>query len=124
MAEGRGLEGRWRLGRRMETSGGEVAYEVFGEGPAVVLVHGTPSRSYMWRDVVPALTDRFSVYVYDLLGFGESERGEGVDVSIAAQGRALAELVEVWGAGGASGRGTRHRGRHRAPGEPHRGYVL
>lgn len=97
MAKGQDLEGRWRLGRRIETSGGKVAYEVFGEGPAVVLVHGTPSRSYLWRDVVPALTDRFSVYVYDLLGFGESERGEGVDVSIAAQGRVLAELVEAWG---------------------------
>ena len=74
-----------------------MAYEVFGEGPPVVLVHGTPSRSYIWREVVPALADRFCVYVYDLLGFGESERGEGVDVSIAAQGRALAELVEAWG---------------------------
>lgn len=37
------------------------------------------------------------MYVYDLLGFGESERHEGQDVSIAAQGRALAELVEAWG---------------------------
>lgn len=97
MAWVQGSEVRWRLGRRVETSGGEVAYEVFGEGPPVVLVHGTPSRSYIWREVVPALADRFSVYVYDLLGFGESERGEGVDVSIAAQGRALAELVEAWG---------------------------
>lgn len=61
------------------------------------MVHGTPSRSYIWREVVPALTDRFAVYVYDLLGFGESEGGEGVDVSIAAQGQALAELIEAWG---------------------------
>jgi pimeloyl-ACP methyl ester carboxylesterase len=88
----------WRLGERQGTSVGEVAYGVLGEeGPPVVLVHGTPSRSYIWRKVVPALTERFAVYVYDLLGFGESERGEGLDVSIAAQGRALAELVEAWG---------------------------
>ncbi|MDP9424592.1 MAG: hypothetical protein M3P37_00795, partial [Actinomycetota bacterium] len=63
MGWGQGSEVRWRLGRRVETSGGEVAYEVFGEGPPVVLVHGTPSRSYIWREVVPALADRFSVYV-------------------------------------------------------------
>jgi len=88
----------WRLGRRVRVPSGEVAYGVFGEeGPPVVLVHGTPSRSYIWRKVVPALADRFIVYVYDLLGFGESERSEGVDVSMAAQGRALAELVEAWG---------------------------
>ena len=97
MIGGGSAEQRWRLGRRAGTSSGEVAWEVFGEGPPVVLVHGTPSRSYIWREVAPVLAERHAVYVYDLLGFGESERGEGVDVSIAAQGRALAELVGVWG---------------------------
>jgi pimeloyl-ACP methyl ester carboxylesterase len=43
------------------------------------------------------LAERHAVYVYDLPGFGESERYEGQDVSIAAQGRVLAELVEAWG---------------------------
>lgn len=87
----------WRLGERQRTSVGEVAYGVFGEGPPVILVHGTPSRSYIWRGVVPALAERFSVYVYDLLGFGDSERREGQDVSIAAQGEGLSELVGAWG---------------------------
>lgn len=86
-----------RLGRRIEVSGGEVAYEVFGQGPPLVLVHGTPSRGFIWRNVIPALARGRKVYVYDLPGFGESERGEGQDVSIAGQGRALAELVEAWG---------------------------
>jgi len=74
-----------------------VAYEVFGEGSPVVLVHGTPTRSYLWRNIVPALAEHRSVYVYDLLGYGESEKGEGQDVSIAAQARVLKELVEAWG---------------------------
>jgi pimeloyl-ACP methyl ester carboxylesterase len=87
----------WRLGRREATSAGEVAYEVFGEGPPVVLVHGTPTRSYLWRNVTPSLTERNSLYVYDLLGFGESERKEGQDLSIAAQSRLLNELVDAWG---------------------------
>src|SRR3712207_9071631 len=87
----------WRLGRREATSAGEVAYEVFGEGPPVVLVHGTPMRSYLWRNVVPALAERRKVHVYDLLGYGESEKGEGQDVSIAAQALLLKELVEAWG---------------------------
>jgi pimeloyl-ACP methyl ester carboxylesterase len=87
----------WRLAERQGTSAGEVAYGVFGEGTPVVLVHGTPSRSYIWREIVPALVRRHRVYVYDLPGFGESERHEGQDVSIAAQGRALAELVGAWG---------------------------
>jgi hypothetical protein len=40
------------------------------------------------------LADRFTVYVFDLLGFGQSERSEGLDVSISGQSRVLAELVE------------------------------
>jgi pimeloyl-ACP methyl ester carboxylesterase len=87
----------WRLGKQESTSAGEVAYEVFGEGPPVVLVHGTPMRSYLWRNIVPALAERHSVYVYDLLGYGESAKGEGQDVSKVAQARLLGELFEVWG---------------------------
>lgn len=85
----------WRLEQRAEISGGEVAFEVFGEGPPVVLIHGTPSRSYIWRGVAPALARRFSVYVFDLLGYGDS-RPSGDDVSIAAQARALTGLLERW----------------------------
>jgi pimeloyl-ACP methyl ester carboxylesterase len=69
---------------------------VLGYGPPLILIHGTPSRSYIWRDVAMRLADRFTVYVYDLLGFGQSERKEGLDVSISGQSRLLAELVEAW----------------------------
>ena len=91
------LDGGWGLEDRVRTDGGEVAYGVFGEGPPVVLVHGTPSRARIWRGVAARLAERHAVYVYDLPGFGESERYEGQDVSIAAQGRVLADLVEEWG---------------------------
>jgi len=86
----------WRLGRRAAMSGGVVAYDVFGAGPPVVLVHGTPSWSYLWRHVVPVLAERFEVHVFDLLGYGDSEAA-GEDVSIGAQSRLLTELVEFWG---------------------------
>jgi len=80
----------------IELHGHPMVYRQAGSGPPVVLVHGTPSRAYIWREVVPTLAEGHAVYVYDLLGFGASERGEGQDVSIAAQGLALAELVEAW----------------------------
>jgi len=73
---GNGIDG-WRLDETAGVSSGKVAYGIFGEGPPVVLVHGTPSRAYIWREVVPMLAEGHAVYVYDLLGFGESERGEG-----------------------------------------------
>jgi pimeloyl-ACP methyl ester carboxylesterase len=34
------------------------------------MVHGTPWSSWTWRRVAPRLAERFSVYVFDLLGFG------------------------------------------------------
>jgi len=86
----------WTLPRRTATSHGEIAWEVFGEGPPVVLVHGTPGRSVLWRKVVPVLAERHAVHVFDLLGFGESERHEDQDVSVRVQGEALAELVRAW----------------------------
>ena len=92
-----GYSAGWDLEGRVETGVGGVAYGVFGEGPPMVLVHGTPSRSFLWRGVVGRLAERHAVYVYDLPGFGRSERYEGQDVSIAAQGRVLAELVGAWG---------------------------
>jgi len=86
----------WRLSKTYESVGGTVAYEVLGEGPAVVLLHGTPSWSYLWRNVASELTGRFTVYVCDLLGYGNSQKREGQDVSIGAQTRLLSELLDVW----------------------------
>jgi pimeloyl-ACP methyl ester carboxylesterase len=85
----------WNLRRRLTLSGTEVAYDVLGFGPPLVLVHGTPTSSFIWRNVALRLADRFSVYAFDLPGFGQSGRGEGLDVSISNQARVLAELVEA-----------------------------
>jgi pimeloyl-ACP methyl ester carboxylesterase len=87
----------WRLADRVRVSGGEVAAGVFGEGPPIVLVHGTPAWSYLWRGVVPVLARNHAVHVWDMLGFGDSRPDQGVAPSIARQARTLAELVEYWG---------------------------
>lgn len=89
--------GDWELGESYESAGGRVAYGVFGSGEPVVLVHGTPSNSYLWRGVVERLASGYRVYVYDLLGYGASEQREGEDVSIGAQTEVLVELLAHWG---------------------------
>jgi pimeloyl-ACP methyl ester carboxylesterase len=86
----------WKPKQRAATTHGEIAWDVFGDGPPVVLVHGTPSRSVLWRNVVPVLSDRFAVYVFDLLGFGQSERSENQELSIRLHAQVLAELVRLW----------------------------
>ena len=58
----------WNLRSRITLSGGEIAYDLLGYGPPQILVHGTPSRSYIWRDVALRLADRITIYIFDLLG--------------------------------------------------------
>jgi pimeloyl-ACP methyl ester carboxylesterase len=86
----------WRLTKTYDSAGGAVAYDALGAGPPVVLLHGTPSWSYLWRNVAGGLAERFTVYVCDLLGYGTSEKREGQDVSINAQTRLLVELLDLW----------------------------
>jgi 3-hydroxyisobutyrate dehydrogenase-like beta-hydroxyacid dehydrogenase/pimeloyl-ACP methyl ester carboxylesterase len=87
----------WTVERRWHSMHGDVAYEILGSGPPVVLVHGTPSSSYLWRHVARALAASHSVHVYDLPGYGASEMCEGQDVSLGAQARVLRALLEQWG---------------------------
>lgn len=88
---------QWELPDRICVSGGEVAAGTFGEGPPIVLVHGTPACSYLWRKVIPVLARQHSVHVWDLLGFGDSRAAPGILPSIAQQAHTLAELVHHWG---------------------------
>ncbi|MFD3780741.1 alpha/beta fold hydrolase, partial [Streptomyces sp. NPDC058612] len=67
----------WELGEVFETPDGTVRWSVFGRGEPVVLVHGTPYSSFLWRDIAPALAARRRVFVFDHLGFGQSEQREG-----------------------------------------------
>lgn len=92
-----GSSAAWRLPRRVRVRSGEVATDVFGEGPPVVLVHGTPAWSYLWREVAPLLARSHTVHVWDLLGFGDSRLGPDRFPSIAEQAHTLAELIEHWG---------------------------
>ena len=87
----------WTLGQALPTSFGTIAWDALGAGPPVVLVHGTPSRSLLWRRVAPRLAEQFTVYVFDLLGYGDSEPNEGQEVSVRVHGRVLDELVQSWG---------------------------
>lgn len=85
------------LRERFATDAGEVAWDRLGQGPPVVLVHGTPWSSWSWRRVAWLLSERFTVYVFDLLGFGVSDKQPRQDVSLAAHGERLAALLDSWG---------------------------
>ena len=56
---------------------GETAWDLQGEGPPVVLIHGFGLNRAMWQWQLPALAPDFSVLTYDLLGQGESAPPDG-----------------------------------------------
>jgi pimeloyl-ACP methyl ester carboxylesterase len=62
----------WNLTKSIELSDGVVRWDSLGAGPPIVLVHGTPYSSFLWRDVAPALAQSGrQVYVFDHLGYGQ-----------------------------------------------------
>ena len=54
--------------------GTRIAYRELGDGPAVLLVHGWPTSSFLYRNVMPALAEHNRVVAIDLPGFGESDK--------------------------------------------------
>jgi pimeloyl-ACP methyl ester carboxylesterase len=76
--------------------GQEVAWGRMGDGPALVLIHGTPFSSQVWRRIAPLLARRWTVYYFDLLGYGLSDMRDQQDVSLSVQNRLLVSLFAEW----------------------------
>ena len=61
--------------RRIEADGVTVFYREAGptDAPAVILLHGFPTSSFQYRELIPRLADRYRVIAPDLPGFGFTE---------------------------------------------------
>lgn len=88
----------WQLTRTFSSSAGDVRWDRLGGagGRPVVLLHGTPWSSYTWRAVARALARGREVYVWDMPGYGQSEKHAGQDVSLDVQGRIFVQLLDHW----------------------------
>ncbi|MEV8320595.1 alpha/beta hydrolase [Streptomyces sp. NPDC059900] len=92
------IDREWTLDQTYAGPTGTVRWAVLGpaDAPPVVLVHGTPFSSYVWRGVARALSREHRVYVWDLPGYGTSQMQDGQDVTLAAQARVLTALLAHW----------------------------
>jgi len=54
--------------KTVEVTGQRIAYHVRGEGPPILFLHGNPTSSYLWRNVIPELEGLGRLIAPDLIG--------------------------------------------------------
>jgi haloalkane dehalogenase len=65
----------WQQSKRyIEVLGHRMAYVEDGEGAPIVLLHGNPTSSYLWRSVIPELAGSGRCIAPDLIGMGDSDK--------------------------------------------------
>jgi haloalkane dehalogenase len=62
--------------KSVNISGRKMAYVEMGEGDPIVFLHGNPTSSYLWRNVMPHLKDQGRCIAPDLIGMGDSDKLE------------------------------------------------
>ena len=60
--------------RYLTVDGHRLHYIDEGQGPTLLFLHGNPTSSYLWRNVIKPLTGHFRCVALDLIGFGKSDK--------------------------------------------------
>jgi pimeloyl-ACP methyl ester carboxylesterase len=87
---------RVELSERFQWQGREIAWGRSGSGPPVVFCHGTPFSSLLWQQFADALSRDFTVYLWDMPGYGQSSKHAEHAVDFGAQAEAFAALLREW----------------------------
>jgi pimeloyl-ACP methyl ester carboxylesterase len=82
--------------RELTIHGKRLKYRLAGEGPLVLLIHGMAGSATTWKQVMPALSERFTVLAPDLLGHGASDKTDG-DYSLGSMASTLRDLIVALG---------------------------
>lgn len=80
--------------RFLEVEGGRMHYVDEGRGQPVVMVHGTPTWSFLYRHFIAELATTHRVIAVDHLGFGLSDKPEAADYRPEAHAENLRTLIE------------------------------
>jgi len=82
--------------REISLHGHRISYRAAGSGPLLALIHGIAGSSATWKDVLPALAERYTVVAPDLLGHGQSAKPR-TDYSLGAYASAIRDLFGALG---------------------------
>ena len=77
------------------SSGGMIAYTDTGSGDVLVMLHGVPTSSWMYRKMLPDLQQHFRVITVDFLGYGSSDKPKstGSNYTFESQAQYVKELL-------------------------------
>jgi pimeloyl-ACP methyl ester carboxylesterase len=78
--------------RTMDVLDSYMAYLDVGTGPAVLFLHGNPMSSYLWRNIIPHVSDQVRCIAPDLIGMGRSGKPD-IDYRFADHVRYLDAFV-------------------------------
>ena len=78
---------------RVAITAGEIACARQGRGEPILLLHGIPTSTHLWRHVIPLLAQDCAVCALDLLGYGNSDKAPKADLSVRAQAGYVAEFM-------------------------------
>ncbi len=82
--------------RFVEVAGSRMRYVEEGEGPPVLFLHGNPTSSYLWRNVIPHVTGAGRCIALDLIGMGRSDKPD-VDYRFVDHSRYVEGAIEALG---------------------------
>ncbi|MTI09342.1 alpha/beta fold hydrolase, partial [Curvivirga aplysinae] len=83
-----------KLNHEFKSSAGNIKHTSIGNGPDLILVHGTPFNAIIWTDVVKRLSKNYCLHLLDLPGYGRSDKFEGQDVRLRSFARVVKEFSD------------------------------
>lgn len=92
------MQSSWQLPQTYSSGIGTVRWAQLGDPKAapLVLLHGTPFSSFIWRHIARALAHDYCVYVWDMPGYGASDKFKGQDLSLDALAGVFTGLLDHW----------------------------
>ena len=81
---------------KIKTSEATINTKIGGSGPPVLLMHGYPQTHFMWHKIAPILSNKFTVVLTDLRGYGDSSKPKTDHTHIAYSKKKMAlDQIEV-----------------------------
>jgi len=77
----------------VEVLGSKMHYIDEGEGDPILFIHGNPTSSYLWRNIIPYVTDDGRAIAVDLIGMGQSDKPD-IDYRFVDHAKYLDAFIE------------------------------